>query len=101
MRVRIAGGARGIDIGRDPHRQRGRAHDAGDARQDRYGDRDDQVDIDAADGELAECRHHHQRQDDQRESQQDIDETLNPGIDPAAEIGRCDAENGAERRTDE
>ncbi len=99
--LRIAGRTCGIDIGHDPHRKGCGAHHAGHPRNDRDRDREDQVDVDAADHEAAECRDHHQRQHDQRKCQQDIHEALDDIVDASAEIGRGHAENGAERRADE
>ena len=99
--VGIAGGARGIDIGHHAHRQRGGAHHARDARHDRDGDGDDQVEVDAGERGGANRRDHDQRQHDDRKGQQDVHEALDPVVDPAAEIGRRDAEDRAERRADE
>ncbi len=56
--VGVAGCARSIDIGHHTHGKGRRAHDACDPRHDRNRDCNDQIQIDAADEELAEGRDH-------------------------------------------
>jgi hypothetical protein len=72
---------------------------ARDARDDRHRDRGDDV----ADRALpcAESRDHRDRDDDQRETDENVHEALDKLVDPAAEVGADHAENIPGRAADE
>ena len=89
MRVMAeAAGACGVDVGKLPHRQGAGAHHPGAARNERHGDRGDDV-VRAG----AEDRHDRQRHDDQRERHEDVHEALENEVETAAEVGAGHAQH--------
>ena len=87
---------RRVDIRHLAHRQRACPHDPAAARHQRDGDGDDHVEHAGA-----EHRHHRQRQDDQREGHQHVEHALEDEVEPAAEIGRADAQHQADQAADD
>ena len=89
--------ASGVDIGEPPDGQRLRACHARHLGHDRQGDGADEVDVDAGHEVAAERRDKHQREHGDRDRQQDFHEALEHQVDPAAEIGRADADEELRR----
>ena len=91
--------ARGLDVRHLHDGERARTHDTRDARDDRHGDRGDDI------GDLVltgpERRDHGDRNDDEREREQHVHEALDDLIDPPAEVRADDAKDEAERAPDD